>query len=291
MSQNEEQLSKQPQPDQAEDQAFFPSPFSLSQYTGPKTDFDGVNYKDAYQGDKWKILVIATEERYVFLENENMFSTGNHPVEMLLPLHHMMEAGFEVEIATITGYPVKLELWAMPEQDEAVMQTYEQLKPKLKQPKALKEVITNELASDSDYLAVFIPGGHGALVGLPESKEVQQTLDWAHEQDKYMISICHGPAAFLSASLNRETNPFDGYAMCVFPDALDEGDNVDMGYLPGKLRWLLADALTKQGVNVLNDDMSGQTHQDRKLLTGDSPLASNALGKMAAEVLVKAVNE
>ena len=30
-------------------------------------------------------------------------------------------------------------------------------------------------------------------------------------------------------------------------------------------------------------------HQDRKLLTGDSPLAGNALGKLAATALLQAV--
>lgn len=76
--------------------------------------------------------MIAAEERYVLLENGKMFSIGNYPVEMLLPLHHLMEAGFDVGIATISGYPVKLELWAMPNEDEAVLQTYEKLKAKLK---------------------------------------------------------------------------------------------------------------------------------------------------------------
>src|SRR2546430_7834978 len=57
-----------------------------SDLTAPKTDFNGVNHKNAYTGGKWKVLMIAAEERYVLLENGKMFSTGNHPVEMLLPL-------------------------------------------------------------------------------------------------------------------------------------------------------------------------------------------------------------
>lgn len=177
MAQDVNELSKNPTPDQAEENAFFPSPYSLSQYTAPKTNFDGVKHKNAYTEGKWKVLMIAAEERYVLLENGKMFSTGNHPVEMLLPLHHLMEAGFDVDIATISGYPVKLELWAMPNEDEAVLQTYEKLKAKLKQPKVLSDVIKNDLGSNSDYLSVFIPGGHGAVVGISESKEVQKTLD------------------------------------------------------------------------------------------------------------------
>ena len=35
---------RNPSPDLAEDNAFFPSPYSLSQYTASKTDFDGTDY-------------------------------------------------------------------------------------------------------------------------------------------------------------------------------------------------------------------------------------------------------
>ncbi|MEU3528358.1 glyoxalase III HchA [Streptomyces sp. NPDC038707] len=288
MSQAANELSKTPTPDPAEDNAYFPSPYSLSQYTSAKTDFDGVRHKGAYTQGRWKVLMIAAEERYVLLENGKMFSTGNHPVEMLLPLHHMMEAGFEVEVATLEGYPAKLELWAMPREDGAVMGTYEALKPKLKQPKKLSEVVAKELGEDSDYIAVFIPGGHGAVVGLPASEAVGQTLEWALSNDKFVITLCHGPAALLAASLDRDESLFKGYSVCVFPDALDEGPNIEIGYLPGRLPWLVADLLSKQGLNVINDDMTGKTHRDRKLLTGDSPLASHKLGLLAAEALVEA---
>ncbi|MGY0498235.1 glyoxalase III HchA [Nocardia sp. FBN12] len=289
MSPDTSTLSKNPTPDEAEDNAFFPSPYSLSQYTAPKTDFDGVEHKGEYTGGKWKILMIATEERYVLLENGKFFSTGNHPVEMLLPLHHLIEAGFEVDVATIGGNPVKLELWAMPSEDEAVLGTYEALKPKLKQPKKLTEVVADDLGADSDYLAVFIPGGHGAVTGLPASEAVEQTLDWALTNDKFIITLCHGPAALLAAALGKTESPFKGYSVCVFPDALDLGANLDIGYLPGHLQWLVADLLSKQGLTILNDKMTGMTHRDRKLLTGDSPLASNELGKLAADALLEEV--
>ncbi|EFU9683184.1 hypothetical protein HRR67_004245 [Escherichia coli] len=38
------QTSKNPQVDIAEDNAFFPSEYSLSQYTSPVSDLDGVDY-------------------------------------------------------------------------------------------------------------------------------------------------------------------------------------------------------------------------------------------------------
>ncbi|MGW4288768.1 glyoxalase III HchA [Streptomyces sp. NPDC004673] len=284
-------LSKDPAPDPAEDNAFFPSPYSLSKYTAPKTNFEGVEHKGAYTGGRWKVLMIGTDERYLLTEDGKFFSTGNHPVEMLLPLHHMMEAGFDVDVATLSGNPVKLELWAMPEEDKAVMETYEALKPKLKQPLKLSEVVADKLGPESDYIAVFIPGGHGAVIGLAESEDVTETLDWALANDKYVITLCHGPAALLAAARGKDESPFDGYSLCVFPDALDTGANLEMGYLPGRLRWLVADLLERQGVTVLNSDITGQTHQDRKLLTGDSPLASNTLGLLSADVLVEAAKD
>mgnify|MGYP000535363142 FL=1 len=74
--------------------------------------------------------------------------------------------------------------------------------------------------------------------------------------------------------------------MCVFPDALDEGANIEIGYMPGRLRWLVAQKLKELGMEVVNEGMSGQVCQDRQLLTGDSPLAANALGILAADVLL-----
>lgn len=44
------QTSKNPQVDIAEDNAFFPSEYSLSQYTSPVSDLDGVDYPKPYRG-------------------------------------------------------------------------------------------------------------------------------------------------------------------------------------------------------------------------------------------------
>ncbi|MBY7553915.1 protein deglycase HchA, partial [Escherichia coli] len=106
------QKSKNPQVDIAEDNAFFPSEYSLSQYTSPVSDLDGVDYPKPYRG-KHKILVIAADERYLPTDNGKLFSTGNHPIETLLPLYHLHAAGFEFEVATISGLMTKFEYWAM----------------------------------------------------------------------------------------------------------------------------------------------------------------------------------
>lgn len=284
-------LDKSPTPDLAEENAYFPSPYSLSQYTASKTDFNGTNYEKPYTGGKWKVLMIATDERYIEMENGKFFSTGNHPVEMLLPVYHLDKAGFDIDVATLSGNPAKLEMWAMPREDEAVMSAYGKFLPKLKEPMKLSDVLKKSL-DDSDYIAVFIPGGHGVLAGIPHSEEVKTVLNWALKNDKHIITLCHGPASLLAASVNenKADYPFKGYQMCVFPDTLDEGANIDIGYMPGKLKWLVGSNLKDLGVEIMNEGITGQTHKDRKLLTGDSPLASNNLGILAAETLLDEVH-
>ncbi len=144
----EQSNDRRPTPDRAEDNAFFPSPYSLGQFTSSKSDLDGADYPNPYRGGRWKILLVATDERYLLMQNGTMFSTGNHPVEMLLPMYHMDKAGFEFDVATLSGNPVKLELWALPKEDRAVQSVYNKYLGKLKSPLKLSDVIEKNLGGD-----------------------------------------------------------------------------------------------------------------------------------------------
>ena len=283
-------LHKSPVPDSAEYNAFFPSAYSLSQYTAPKTDFDGVKFDKPYTGGQYKVLMIATDERYLQMQNGKLFSTGNHPVETLLPMLHIHKAGFEIDVATLSGNAVKFEMWAMPQEDEAVQDIFQTYLPKLQKPLKLADIIGQATAPDSPYIAVLIPGGHGAFNAIPHSKEVARILNWAVAQNRHIITLCHGPAA-LNAVAEHGEFPFAGYKLAVFPDALDEGANIDIGYMPGRLPWLVAKRLQQLGMTVVNQGISGEVCHDRQLLTGDSPLAANKLGILAAEVLLDAVKK
>jgi hypothetical protein len=53
--------------------------------------------------------------------------------------------------------------------------------------------------------------------------------------------------------------------------------------------WLVGDELRKLGIEIVNPKMTGETHRDCYVLTGDSPFASNNLGKMAAEASLEDV--
>ena len=105
-------------------QRLFPSDYSLSQHTAPKTNYTSTKFAQPYTGGKFKVLMVATDERYLQMQNGTFFSTGNHPVETLLPMLHIHKADFEIDVATLSGNHAKFEMWAMPGEDEAIAEIY-----------------------------------------------------------------------------------------------------------------------------------------------------------------------
>jgi len=272
-------------PNLEEDGSYSPSSLALILGTVSKTDFEEIKYTK-YQGDKSKVLVIFTEQKNLEMKNGKSFSTGNHPVEALVPMLHLKNAGFDFEITTPTGKPVVFEMWAFPEQDEQVKAIYNEYKSSFEHPKKLTEFITNSFANDSSYAAVFIPGGHGAMIGIPDDRNVGKVLNWAHQNDLFTITLCHGPGALLSTTLDNQKFLYDGYKMAVFPDAIDEMTPL-IGYLPGHMILGVSERLKNLGAIIVNTESDNTVCVDRKLITGASPLASNELGKLAANTLLK----
>jgi len=272
-------------PKQEADGSFSPSTLALMLSTSKVSDFERVPYA-AYQGKRGKILVVFTERKNMTMQNGKEFSTGNHPVEALLPMLHLRNAGFEFDIATPSGEPVVFEMWAMPRGDTEVMGIYEDLKSSFDHPRRLQDVVDGFLDEIGSYAAVFVPGGHGAMLGIPEDPNVGTILRWAHEHGLFTISLCHGPGSFLATALEGHEFLYRGYNMAVFPDSVDKMTPM-IGYLPGHMPWQLGEKLTELGANIVNTKGDKTCCVDRHLITGASPLASNELGKLAATTLLE----
>jgi len=111
------------------------------------------------------------------------------------------------------------------------------------------------------------------------------------ERNKYLLAICHGPAALLSVNLGKRDDEFifRNYKMAVFPDKLDKITPL-FGYMPGHMPWYLGEKLKALGVEIVNKNANGRCYRDRRLITGDSPQAANRFGKMAVEALLSAAS-
>ena len=126
------------------DGSYSPSKLALKLGTVRKTDYENISY-EKYQGKKSKILVIFTEQKNMKMQNGKLFSTGNHPVEALLPMLHLKNAGFDFEIVTPTGKPVVFEMWAFPEKDDHVKAIFDAYQSSFKKPKKLQDFVNDSL--------------------------------------------------------------------------------------------------------------------------------------------------
>jgi len=265
-----------------EDGTYDPSPFTLTLGTQSKTSYVAQEYAAKYTGNK-PILVVCTDDGKMKMKNDKVFNTGNHPIEMFLPMLHFRDAGFTFDIATASGGAVVLEMWAYPTKDEHVKSLHESVQSMMEKPKKLADI-----ESLDGYAAIFIPGGHGAMVNLPFDPNLGRLLHEAHEKKLPTVTLCHGPAALLATKVEGIGKEFayQGYKSVCFTDKTD-GTTPSFGYLPGQMPWKCQEALEKEGIEIINTSETGATNEDRELITGDSPNAAHNLGVLAAPILVK----
>lgn len=107
-----------------------------------------------------------------------------------------------------TGKPVVFEMWAFPKKNDHVKTIYKEYKTNFEQPNSLQDVVQNlsdrSLTKyESPYATVFVPGGHGAMLGIPEDKNVREILNWAHESELFTITLCHGPGSLQPPLMTR----------------------------------------------------------------------------------------
>ncbi len=135
------------------DGSYSPSKLALKLATHDETDFEPISYTK-YKGNRSKVLVIFTEQKNMKMRNGKLFSTGNHPVEALVPMLHLKNAGFDFEIATPTGKPVAFEMWAFPEKDVHVTALYNEYKSSFEQPNSLHAFTGSSLSNPESYAAI-----------------------------------------------------------------------------------------------------------------------------------------
>eukprot|EP00485_Elphidium_margaritaceum_P007454 CAMPEP_0202690124 /NCGR_PEP_ID=MMETSP1385-20130828/5223_1 /ASSEMBLY_ACC=CAM_ASM_000861 /TAXON_ID=933848 /ORGANISM="Elphidium margaritaceum" /LENGTH=282 /DNA_ID=CAMNT_0049345355 /DNA_START=47 /DNA_END=895 /DNA_ORIENTATION=+ len=262
---------------------YDPSPFTRLVGTSSSTKYVQQTYEQTYSGQK-RILVVCTDEGEMKMTNGKTFNTGNHPVEMLVPMLHFRDAGFSFDIATANGGPVVLEMWAYPNKDANVASIHDEVRAMMEKPKKLDEI------PDLDsYTAIFIPGGHGCMLNLPQSVALGKLLNQAHERSMPTVTLCHGPSVFLSTCVDgtgQSECAYKGYKSMCFTDKTD-AFTPSVGYLPGPMPWKVQESIVAKGVIVINEKETGAVTYDRELITGDSPDAGHNLGVLAAPMLVK----
>ena len=141
-----------------------------------------------------RALVICTSHSRLDPKNRD---TGAFGSEFTVPYYAFINAGMDVDMASIKGGEIPLQpgSWSWPlacEDDKRFMKDPAAME-KLKNSKAISEI-------DPDaYDVIFMAGGWGAAYDLAQSQELADLVTRANASGKILGSVCHGALGLVSA--------------------------------------------------------------------------------------------
>jgi putative intracellular protease/amidase len=124
-------------------------------------------------------------------------ATGVFGSEMTVPYYVFLEAGLDVDIASIKGGEIPVEPWSM----SWPLATPEDLR--FKDDPAAMQMLQNSLAItevDPDaYDVIFMAGGWGAAYDLAQSTALAEVVTRANANGAILGSVCHGALGLVNA--------------------------------------------------------------------------------------------
>ena len=263
---------------------------------------------------KGKVLVVGSNATRIEVEGGGWGPTGNYLNETVVPMMAVIDAGYEVLLATPDGSKPHVDQAS----DSAVhfggdKAAYSRAKafwakyPAMNQVRVLKSVVDEGL---DEFAAVFVPGGQAPVVDLMQNPEMGAVLRHFHEHAKPTALLCHGPIALVAALPHaREFRAaliagdedkarewargwqYAGYRMTVF--SASEEVWVENEILHGKMYFTMPQALSAAGgdVSTTKVDFEPNVVVDRELITGQNPRSDHPVGARLVEALDRATRQ
>ena len=116
---------------------------------------------------------------------------GFEEVEAIAPVDMLRRAGIEVKTVGVTG--------------EVISSSHN--------IKVVPDIALSDVVLDDNTEAVILPGGLPGATNLEESMEVQEAIDFAVENDKFVCAICAAPQILGHKGLlkGREAIAYPGF--------------------------------------------------------------------------------
>ena len=123
--------------------------------------------------------------------------TGAFGSEFTVPYYAFINAGLEVDMASIKGgeIPIQPPSWSWPLAcaDDKRFMSDEDAMRKLRNSKPIADIKAD------DYDVIFMAGGWGAAYDLAQSQDLSDLVTQANVQGKILGSVCHGALGLVSA--------------------------------------------------------------------------------------------
>lgn len=258
---------------------------------------------------KGKILIVGSSSHTFGLKSGKEERTGYYLNELYVPARAIVDAGYEIILATPRGtapvvepFSVNAEYFGGSESALRMALEFVATSPGLQAPRSIRSVIEDGL---DGYAGVFLPGGHPPMIDLMQDPDLGEVLHHCHTESKPTALLCHGPIALTAAmpkakefrqalvkgdldaaAATGEGWQYKGYRMTVFSN--EEEKWAEQNILNGEqVLFYPADALTAAGGAVQSQGaFECNVVQDRELITGQNPLSDGAF----ADMLVKALD-
>lgn len=223
-----------------------------------------------------KILMVLTSHSDLGNTGEK---TGFWIEEFAAPYYVFADAGATITIASPLGGqpPVDPKSEAPDAQTPATQRFYKDYTAIDLVAHTLKLSDINE----SDYDAVFYPGGHGPLWDLADDKDSIGLIQSFYKNQKPIAFVCHAPAALVNVTTENGEFLVKDKKVTGFSNTEEEAVK-----LTDIVPFLLENELkNKGGIYSKGNDWGSYVQQDGLLITGQNPASSEETARLLLATL------
>lgn len=152
---------------------------------------------------KGKVLVVGSNATRIEVQGGQWGATGQYLNETTVPAMAVIDAGYEVVLATPNGTKPYIDpasdAVAHFENDEVAYRKAKEFyatHPAMNNVRTLHDIIAEGL---DNYVGVFVPGGQAPVVDLMQDADLGVILRHFHERAKPTALLCHGPISVVAA--------------------------------------------------------------------------------------------
>jgi len=217
---------------------------------------------------KKTVLMVVTSASHL----RNGRETGVWLEEFAVPYEILTKAGFKVVVASPKGGAIPLDPHSL---DEASKAKWSEAQNVLKDSEPLTSVKVE------DFVAVFLPGGHGTMADFPDNAELKRLLHGFSKENKLIAAVCHGPAGLVGAKGADGSPLVDGKRITSFTDAEEKAVGLD-----AVVPFLLETRLRDEGADfVVGEKWTPHVEVDGNLVTGQNPASSTGVAQAIVRLL------
>jgi putative intracellular protease/amidase len=260
---------------------------------------------------KGKVLIVGSNATRIEIQGGSTGPTGQYLNETIVPAMALVDAGYEVALATPSGAKPFIDPVSDADQHfDGDAQAHRAARdffdndPAMNQGLTLAEVVENGI---DDYAAVFVPGGQAPVVDLMQDEDLGTILRHFHQRGKPTAFLCHGTIATLSALPDPKAYraaliagdearakelaqgwQYAGYTMTVFSGS--EEKPIEDNILHGKLYFHMPYALGLAGADVSIGEVDFAPHvvEDREMVSGQNPRSDHPIAARLIAALERA---